>query len=318
MKKTTLIMIIAIFMMFSKPVFASESNDSAEIVFKTMNNVIYKAKSITSEVIDYSVEIVKNWPESRYSGEIINVFRYSPIYHLTTKGIEFKVIQRNSRWFEKNILNDNTCEVETAEIIVYANMLAEPEYFTDYNQNISDYFSTTIHNPTGTYEKPAPRKHYKLDFVKKESIKTLKYIENFSKNENYKILAFFALLEHYCSTDTGTVHIKQFISNHQNHPTLAEIRLYFSNHLFYKNQFEEGINEIIKVIELYKNIIVPLKNFNYGVICYSKLAYLYFEKKDYINAKKYILLLKENAPSTFNDLNDLDNKLQYIEKLIKK
>lgn len=313
MKKTTLILIIAILMMLSKPVYALESVDSAEVVFKSMRANIYKERSITPEAINYSIEIIRKWPESIYASESISTLHHP----IVTSYVNKNVLIKNSRWFEKNIINKETAEIETSEVIVYAAMLYLPEKFTDYNYSMN-YFPSVMHNKGETYEIASKYKHYELDFVKCESIRVLKNIENYSNNENYKVLAFFVLFRYYCLTDEGINHVKQFIEKHIKHPTIAEIRLHLSNKLLAENKFDMAVSELQKIIELYRNNIVSCNNFNYGTLCYDKLARLYFEKKDYINAKKYILLLKENAPDDYPSLKEMEEKLNIIEKLIKK
>jgi len=317
MKKTTLILIIAIFMMFSKPVYALESIDSAEVMFKKIWQIINEKRVITPEIVDYSVEIIKKWPESIYAGECINAYRYSMIYLLAAPRISYEILEKNSRWFEKYIINNETAEIETAEIIVYATMLYDSERYTEYNTPIAflkreDKTNIKIKNQNKKYIE------YEIDFIKRKSIETLKHIENYSNNENYKVLAFFALLGHYCLTEEGISHAKQFIEKHGTHPVMAEARLYVSDILLAKNKFDEAIDEILKAAKTYNNVLVPLRKFNYGVKCYIKLARLYFEKKDYINAKKYILLLKEIAPDDYPSLKEMEEKLNIIEKLIKK
>lgn len=313
MKKTTLILIIAIFMMFSKPVYANESVDSAEVVFRAMRTNIYKERSITSEAVNNSIEIIKKWPESIYASESI----YTLHYPVVASHADEKVLINNSRWFEKNIINNKIAEIETAEVIVYTAMLYLPEQFTDYNYSMS-YFPSVVHNKGETYEIASKYKRYELDFVKSKSIQVLKNIENYSNNENYKVLAFFVLLRYYCLTEDGIKHVKQFIEKYVKHPAIAEIRLYLSDKLLDENKFDMAVAELQKIIELYRKNIVSCNNFNYGTLCYDKLTQLYFEKKDYVNAKKYILLLKENAPADYPNLKEMEEKLNIIEKLIKK
>jgi len=316
MNKTLLILIIVILIGFSKPVMASENNASAEVVFKEIWRIINDKRSFTPEIVDYSVEIIKKWPESIYAGECINAYRYSMIYLLASPHISYDVLEKNSRWFEKHMVNNDTMEVETAEIIVYATMLYDSERYTEYNTPIAflkreDQTNIKIKHKNKTYIE------YELDFIKNKSIEILKHIENYSNNDNYKVLALFALLTHYCLTEEGINHVKQFIEKHPEHPAIAEIRLYLSDVSLKKDKFDEAINEMQEVIKSYKNIIVPLRKFNYGIKCYIRLVHLYFEKKDYINAKKYILLLKENAPADYPSLKEMEEKLNFIEKLIK-
>ena len=313
-------------MLFSKQVMAIDNNDSAEVVFKEIWKIINEKRTITPEIVDYSVEIIKKWPESFYAFESIKHYHhllayvklssYTKIYY-SKNDDHFRLLEKNSRWFEKHIVGNDTAEIETAEVIIYAAMLYEPDCFTDYNCSMS-YFPTVMHNKDEIYEIAPKFKRYESNYVKEESIRVLKYIENYSKNNNYKVLAFIALLEHYCSTEEGIKHVKQFTEKYPKHPAIAEIRLYLSDVLLAKNKFDEAIDEIQKVIKTHNNVFMPLKNFKYDVVCYSRLVSLYFDNKDYINAQKYILLLKQNAPPDLSSLKEMEEKLNIIEKFIKK
>jgi len=220
--------------------------------------------------------------------------------------------QNNSRWFEKYIINNKTSEIETADIIVHCNLLLKPDEFTDYDNNVNDYFDTTVFSNNKSWILPAPRKHYEQNFIKNESIKTLKYIENFSNNENYKILAFYALREHYLSSDSGIDHFKNFVKKHTHHSAIAEARLFYADKLLSANKTEDAINEILKVSEIYNNMNVSQYNYNYIIKCYTKLAHIYLDKKDYINAKKHIKYLIRYAPSDYLYLIDLKTKLNQM------
>lgn len=67
------------------------------------------------------------------------------------------------------------------------------------------------------------------------------------------------------------------------------------NSLIDNNKYEEGLYELKQIIELNINLMIPLESLSYKQLTCIKLANIYFNNKDYINAKKYILLLKENA-----------------------
>lgn len=308
MKKTILILIITIFMMFSKSTFANESVDRAEVVFRAMHNNMYKKGMRTLETVNYSVEIIKKWPESIYASECINALLYSFDYGMAAPWVSEDVTKNNVKWFENHIINNNTSDVEISELIVFACMLSKPKFYFDHKR--SDYYPDIY--------KVIKDVIYKNDSIENESIKILKYIENHSKNKNYRNLAFLALLSNYYDKENNIDHIKKIINQNPKHPHFATIRFYYANRLLNEKKYEEGYNEIKKIIEFNKDAIVPLENYNYGVKCYDKLACLYFQNKDYLNAKKYIMLLKKNAPADFPRLKALEKTLNSIEKLIKK
>lgn len=311
MKKATLILIIAIFMMFSKPAFASESVDSAEVMFKAMHNNMYKERMRTLETVNYSVEIIKKWPESIYANECINALFYSFDYWMAAPKVSEKLAENNVNWFENHIVNNNTSGVEISELIVFASMLYRPKFYFDHMR--SDYWPEIYKIKRGI-----KKVIYKNDYIENESIKILKYIETHSKNENYRFLALFALFDYYYNTSVGVEHIKKIIEKYPKHTHIAAIRFYYADCLLLQKKYEEGINEIKKIIEFNKDIVFPLENCNYGVKCYDKLACIYFQNKDYLNAKKYIMLFKKNAPINSPRLKVMEKTLNTIEKLIKK
>jgi len=61
MKK--IIFIVFIIITLTKPIYASENSNSPEKLYKEMYSIIDTYK-IDQNVVDYSIEIIKNWPES--------------------------------------------------------------------------------------------------------------------------------------------------------------------------------------------------------------------------------------------------------------
>lgn len=300
MKKAILVLLVFSQLLISNSTFAFENFDNAKNAFMMIQQIIINKRSITTEVVDYSVKLIKNWPNTDFAVAVIETYQRSPVNRFTILSIDPNVLIKNSKWYNQ-YLNTKISELDMAEAIIYASMLYRPDVFINFNC----CFSEQEINSTE-------------DFIKNKSIKILEYIENNSNNENYKKLAFLALLDYYFSKQDGINHIKLFFNKHPKSPIIAKIRLNYANKLKFKNLFIEATNEFKEIINQYNDLLFLGTKTTYGIICYNALSELYYANKDYINSKKYLILLKNAASLDNSELNEINNRLKLIEKLIKK
>jgi hypothetical protein len=283
---------------------ASENEQSAEVLIKEINEIIFKKRLFTPKVIDYTIKIIKNWPDSNYVCEVIKIYDYR--ININIRGGsgqlgDVEVKKNTSKWFEKYLLNNNTNTLETSEVLVHAMLLLKPHDFTDFF-----YVPYAIE----LLEGKKPYQRYEPKFIKNKSIKILTYLENYSNDDNDKILAFYFLLEHYFATENGLLHFRDFVNKHSNNRIIAMARIKYVNHLLKQNKYNDAITELNNLINLYKYFEVPYENYKYDALCYIKLAKIYLNIKDYKNAKKYINLLKQIVPPDFEELIELNKELK--------
>lgn len=140
---------------------------------------------------------------------------------------------------------------------------------------------------------------------KKKYIKGILKIRDECKNSHYKALATI-----FPVRDLGEYVI--FLKEFPSHPAIPFMKIYHYDDLIYNMKHDEAIKELLKASKKYKN----LKDINgkeYWITCYELLVRAFFRKGDYINATKYLMIIKEKAPEYYNE-KDYKEILDAIKK----
>lgn len=140
-------------------------------------------------------------------------------------------------------------------------------------------------------------------------INTLNKIRDTCKNENYSALATLLL---FLDKNDGLKYMNLFKNTYKNHPFIPLVELNIISEYSSNKQYQKCIDEAKKWIENNKNLISPY-GWHIYIEAYALIAYCYIASKEYENAKHYLDLIKNEAPS-YHELDNLNQLLSFYNE----
>jgi len=140
-------------------------------------------------------------------------------------------------------------------------------------------------------------------------LEVLTKIKKGCENKQYRALAAFA-------TICGDINnMEEFIKLFPDTVVTPLVELDIAGYNMCMGNFHKCINETMELLKKYNDLKFTSGR-SYEINCYSLLVTTYFTMKDYINANKYLLLIKEKAPKFYQE-NFSVNFLNQIKEQIR-
>lgn len=255
-------------------IYANPTNEVS--LFKNFYDMVNNPKeSSNPAIIDYSVEIIKNAPDSLES-----MYVFSLLTRISTNDdrINNKYYELKDKYY--NDL-DNT-DVNMPEKLVLIFLL---------NTGIDINSDNDMANNVNKF---------------KESLNKIK---DFCNNKDYAALANILLM---FDLEKQELYFKELKTNFPNHKSLPLAELVIINSLYSKKEYNKCINECEIYVNKYGKILSP---FGWKLImdCYNLMIYNYLALKDYENAIKYFKIIENEAPN-YDNIKQLKAKINKYNK----
>jgi len=283
MKKVLLAVLMILF--YCNNAFSGETQRTKEIndMYLKLHGIMY---SDSTEVInmkldtamDYAVEILEKSPWSLDAYYVERAFIYSHYTIASNENALEKYVNLRNR-FEDNLDNRRT---DSAKKILYI-IINRTNHF------VKDSKFLELYNKGKFTTDHAPVTNNIIRFGHKISTQAL---ANLAMSNAHMFALEYA---------------KEFLRRFPNHPARPMIELKVTK----DSSSLKDKEAIIKLSEKYGDIVLPT-GWKFKVECYSYLAQKLYYADFRDEAKKYILLVKENAPDNFTDLKILNEMLNNI------
>jgi len=283
MKKILLVALMILF--FSNNAFSKEIQNKKNIndMYLKLHDIMY---SDSKEVInmkldvamDYAVEILEKSPWSLDAYYVERAFIYRSYNIASNENALKKYIELRNK-FEDNLDNRSTDSVKKLlYIVIYLSnhFVKDQRYFERFDERKTEVYYMSVMNNI-------------IRFGRKISTQAL---------ANLVMINIYKLSHEYN---------EEFLRRFPNHPVCPLIELRRAKDYSSLKDKEA----IIKLSEKYGDIVLP-PGWKFKVECYSYLAQKLYYADFRDEAKKYILLVKENAPDNFTDLKKLNEMLLKI------
>lgn len=243
-------------------------SDSFDSFYNIINN---QDTSDVALIIDYSVEIFKNKPDSLESMYVLSLLSRVKL----NNKIRNKIQELKTKYFDS--LNDANSDIPEKLILLVLLL-------------------------SGIDANSAEDLDVNITLCKK----SLNFIKDNCQNKNYVALVYLILLLDLNEREGIT---KVFKEQYPNHKCIPLIELILLSELYHQKKFQNCIDECEIFIKNYKEITTPF-GWKMVMDCYNLLIYNYLALNDYENAKKYYNLIETEAPK-YDNLKELKNKVYH-------
>ena len=225
-------------------------------------------------IIDYSIEIVKNMPDSLDSMLVFSL--------LTRMSIDDRINRKYYQLKEKYYNDLDNVDVNVPEKLVLLFLLTtgiDVKTDEDMNNNINKFNSSLIK------------------------------IKDSCKNKDYAALANILLM---FDKEKQDLYIKDFKTNYPNHKCLPSVELIVLSRLYATKEYQKCISECELFIKKYEKIQTPF-GWRHVMDSYNLMVFNYLALKDYENAVKYCKMIEVEAPN-YDNLKQLKSIIKRYKK----